>query len=439
MDAESDGQTSRAQRDGLVGKSRKCQGLGCVKLFTPPPGPGNWLYCSDACKNSKKGSPVPSNKRGSSVLSPNDPVAKLSRDEYFEAVFDCSIDSFRALSKEDMLLQCKGAFGKLDDVDQLRSDNADLLRQLSVMKKELSTAKLIIADQEIKLRMLTESQPPPAKSRSEKQATPTFASVARAAAKPVLVARVNKDTQKISDAKIDELLGLQGDGPIVQQIRNGDDKIVLSFKDIVARDKAKQLLSNAKEDEKVLFASVFAPSKSFPALVRFHDLEGVKMYKGVEFAKERAEQQAMLIAKLESCNSSLVGQIHSVRLLFNHKDTKSFLARVAFNSRAIRDQVLDKGRVLISENRSQAVASVDPAKEVKQCTRCLRFGHLTSACKAKFEECGKCAENHATQTCQATPERYRCRNCSKQHSATSLRCPALAAAINQFIKYDSSD
>ena len=51
-----------------------------------------------------------------------------------------------------MVSKFKSAFSKLDDVDQLRLDNLALTSQVSVLRKELTIAKLVIADQEIKLR-----------------------------------------------------------------------------------------------------------------------------------------------------------------------------------------------------------------------------------------------------------------------------------------------
>ena len=100
MGDESDGQAGRGQPDGLVGKSKKCAGEGCHKIFIPPPGTGNWLYCSDECKNSKKATPK-SKKRDNSTLSPNDSLAKQSKDDFFEAVLDCDLATFLSLSQDD--------------------------------------------------------------------------------------------------------------------------------------------------------------------------------------------------------------------------------------------------------------------------------------------------------------------------------------------------
>ena len=170
---------------------------------------------------------------------------------------------------------------------------------------------------------------------------------------------------------------MQEDGPVVQHIKKNDDKIVLSFKDKASRDKAKTLLSKGNilskgEDgtDHEVFTSVFAPRKSYPAIVRFHDLDGVEIFKGHNLTKERSDQQTALINALENSNPALKGKFHSVRLLYNRPNTKSFLARIALFSKLLRDDLVESGRILLG-NRSHAVVEVDPSKEVRQCTRCF--------------------------------------------------------------------
>ena len=181
---------------------------------------------------------------------------------------------------------------------------------------------------------------------------------------------------------------------------------------------------------------MFAPRKSYPAIVRFHDLDGVEIFKGQNLTKERSDQQTALINALENSNPALKGKFHSVRLLYNHPNTKSFLARIALFSKLLRDDLVESGRILLG-NRSHAVVQVDPSKEVRQCTRCFSFGHLVSFCKVKFEECGK--SSNTTASCTATPAEIKCRNCSFPHLATSPKCPALAKAVEQFVKNNSTD
>lgn len=59
-----------------------------------------------------------------------------------------------------------------------------------------------------------------------------------------------------------------------------------------------------------------------------------------------------------------------------------------------------------------------------QCYRCMRFGHASNKCKAKFEVCKKCFQvqkpDHVCQTSE-----IRCLNCDGLHNPKSKNCPEL--------------
>ena len=74
---------------------------------------------------------VKSKKRENSTLSPNDSLAKQSKDDFFETVLDCDLTTFLSLNQDDVLSKFKSVFSKLDDVDQLRLDNSALTSQVS--------------------------------------------------------------------------------------------------------------------------------------------------------------------------------------------------------------------------------------------------------------------------------------------------------------------
>lgn len=64
-----------------------------------------------------------------------------------------------------------------------------------------------------------------------------------------------------------------------------------------------------------------------------------------------------------------------------------------------------------------------------QCRKCQMFGHGTTYCHLP-DKCGKCAGNHTTMECSATPEAIkRCANCGKNHEANSLECETRAEYI----------
>lgn len=59
---------------------------------------------------------------------------------------------------------------------------------------------------------------------------------------------------------------------------------------------------------------------------------------------------------------------------------------------------------------------------VKQCLRCMRFGHLAKFCKNK-EVCSICSGEHNFKTCTIDNSSAKCANCSGNHIAISATCP----------------
>jgi macrodomain Ter protein organizer (MatP/YcbG family) len=58
--------------------------------------------------------------------------------------------------------------------------------------------------------------------------------------------------------------------------------------------------------------------------------------------------------------------------------------------------------------------------KIKQCKRCLRYGHFQDQCKSKFERCSDCGANsHADGSAQCT---VKCIYCKKNHSAFDPNC-----------------
>jgi hypothetical protein len=106
-------------------------------------------------------------------------------------------------------------------------------------------------------------------------------------------------------------------------------------------------------------------------------------------------------------------------------------------SKTSLDQLLDKGRILL-DGRSHAVVEADPSKEVRQCSRCLKFGHLAKFCRATEDTCAKCAGPHSAISCDVLPSEFKCKNCNQGHSAASRACPSYAKAVAQYQSYNST-
>lgn len=63
-----------------------------------------------------------------------------------------------------------------------------------------------------------------------------------------------------------------------------------------------------------------------------------------------------------------------------------------------------------------------------QCHRCQRWCHATSNCRA-IPKCLKCADNHWTKDCPAENPRIKCANCSGEHLANYVECPAYLSKL----------
>lgn len=59
---------------------------------------------------------------------------------------------------------------------------------------------------------------------------------------------------------------------------------------------------------------------------------------------------------------------------------------------------------------------------VKQCLKCLRYGHIAKYCK-NSERCSICGESHNFKFCLKSPEEAICCHCRGNHVAVSAQCP----------------
>lgn len=59
---------------------------------------------------------------------------------------------------------------------------------------------------------------------------------------------------------------------------------------------------------------------------------------------------------------------------------------------------------------------------VKQCLKCLRYGHIAKFCR-NTEVCSICTEHHNFKMCVVAPKDAKCANCNGNHIAISSACP----------------
>ena len=92
------------------------------------------------------------------------------------------------------------------------------------------------------------------------------------------------------------MLGLNTDGPVVQQMKKLEDKITLTFRDITARDKARELINQeGQQSQNSLFQSAFVPQKVYPAIARLNGLAGVQDIKEENIQDEQLKKRVAIM------------------------------------------------------------------------------------------------------------------------------------------------
>lgn len=370
------------------------------------------------------------------------------------------LDAFLALDKQSVIDKFENHFSSTrEQAEIVRSENLRLTEQLTSLRQKLNTVKLALVDKDVQLFELSRSQNPSTKIEAQSNIPITAGTKAMPAStgptlpkqtnnprpfkpkqidsRPTLIAWLHKDvpSANVSVNKIDSLMNLDLGGPVVQQFKKTEDKVTLTFKDVAARDKAKDLIS--KNSQQVLFQSVSVPQKSYPAIARLNGLSDVQSLTNDDSQVEKQLRSASIMKSLLEENPTLQGTLLSVRILSNRSSTSSFHVRLGLSSKNTCDQLIEKGRVLV-DKRSHAVVMADFSKEIRHCTRCQKYGHLARFCKSAADTCGKCAGQHASSSCDALPKGFKCANCSKNHTASSRSCPIFFIAVSQYQTYIST-
>ena len=166
----------------------------------------------------------------------------------------------------------------------------------------------------------------------------------------------------------------------MQQFRKRVERQMLAFKDALAKDKAKELISNCSQQN--IFQSVSVQQKSYPVIVRLNGLSQIQSLT-VESNKQEERQMrcAAIMKVLVDENPSLQNDLTSARILSNRQRTCSFHVRLGISSKNVWGQLLERGRVVI-DNRAHAVVAADPEKKSSKALGVRKFGHLAFFCKA---------------------------------------------------------
>lgn len=411
-------------------KTKTCRG--CGSRFEPNKGASNQAYCLPDCRrnsNSRKqnGPQTPATtiggKRDGNHLSPHaensnkkdkkeDPSAKE------RAMFVLEESDLVKLGQVELV---EIIMNLRDKYQEVRRVTADITRAKRGLEKELLEAKVAFADRALERTRRGGAGVPVRQS---------YASVAGGRVdegRAVLVARVESSAGQIGLSKIDALLDSSKSGPVVQDVRQKEDKLIMTFSDRESREAARGILEGSQEG-RALFTSVSNSTGYFPLLVR---------YVSVGTTEEE------ILSEIRYRNPILRENLRSAKIVHRFKESNEGHVKLWITSRETRDIVLQRGEIYLSGRRCR-VTELDLHREVRRCFKCQQYGHLLKDCQSKSDVCGRCAGPHRTSTCQIQDQNsFRCSNCKRRpdhlksvsdgrHQAGDRYCPEQMKAVERY-------
>jgi hypothetical protein len=122
---------------------------------------------------------------------------------------------------------------------------------------------------------------------------------------------------------------------------------------------------------------------------------------------------------------------------FKRKSDNSFMGIIKVDFKS-RDDLLDvtKNRIKFC-NQRYIVEEFRRKSRVVKCNKCQGWGHVHRYCN-KPAKCGKCAENHETNTCDITGG-FKCAHCGKNHKVCASDCKVYKDKMAAFANDDHYD
>ena len=101
--------------------------------------------------------------------------------------------------------------------------------------------------------------------------------------------------------------------------------------------------------------------------------------------------------------------------------------RMSVRDPATTNKILKEGASILNRR----IVPNKPKKEPIQCLHCQCFGHEHRNCKSDAPNCGRCANNHETNTCSTNPPIFKCINCKGNHPSYNRDCPRFREKCRQ--------
>ena len=98
------------------------------------------------------------------------------------------------------------------------------------------------------------------------------------------------------------------------------------------------------------------------------------------------------------------------------------IVKINFNTKEQFEEVM-KDRITIFEQR-YIIEEYNFKPRVIKCNNCQKFNHIARLCLSPVL-CGKCGNEHNTNTCTVEPEDYACHHCKGNHQTGDKECPVM--------------
>lgn len=253
-------------------KTRICRG--CGSQFEPKIGASMQAYCFPSCrqknnKNKKQAAAqtptTTGNKRDGGHLSPDDMNSKKNKRE--DPNSKKRERTMFAIGQEDLM---KLETAELTEIILSLRERFQKARQAAMefskakldLEKELTEVKVAFADWSLEAFRRGSGVIPERRSYASAAGGHTDGGIA------ILVAKVEASASPINLSKIDALLGSSLRGLVAQDVRQKDDKVIMTFSDSDSRKAARGILEGSQEC-KVLFSSVSSSTGYYPVIARY--------------------------------------------------------------------------------------------------------------------------------------------------------------------------
>lgn len=162
-------------------------------------------------------------------------------------------------------------------------------------------------------------------------------------------------------------------------------------------------------------------------------------------------QELSLKASIPANDTEVTGVITSVPIDLSNKkiytllgisknivQVRRFMRRVRSDSGVVSFQPTQTVAVTFASTQLPEYVYLDSWRHevniyvppVKQCLKCLRYGHIAKFCK-NSDACSICSENHNFKNCTADKNNPKCANCQGSHLAISASCPLKKQKIEE--------